>query len=186
METRLVDSILAVDDDASLLATLDTALGRDVSIFRCCQSVREAVKALEDWTPDLILLDVVLPDGDAFDVLAGLSEERPHPMIIAISGAATPDRSFELAKWGVHTYLSKPFGIKKLRETIERVQSQPLNLRPHIRSLVGQRTIHEVEGEIRSTMVKEAMARAKGSRRGAAKVLEISRQLLQYILRKKR
>jgi transcriptional regulator with PAS, ATPase and Fis domain len=49
---------------------------------------------------------------------------------------------------------------------------------------VGQRQIHEVQDEVRETMLREALGRARGSRRAAAKLLRVSRQLVQHMLRR--
>ena len=54
---------------------------------------------------------------------------------------------------------------------------------PRVRGVVGERSLHEVEREVRATMVNEALTRAGGSRREAARLLKVSRQLLQHILR---
>jgi transcriptional regulator with PAS, ATPase and Fis domain len=62
--------------------------------------------------------------------------------------------------------------------------SEPPDLAPHLKSAVGLVPIKSVEQTVRSTMVSEALARGGGSRRAAARVLSISRQLLQHILRK--
>lgn len=176
--------VMIVDDDASLLTALKTALASEYPVVRCCNSVSEAKTVLADWTPGLLITDVILPDGNAIDILSALREDQPYPMIVAISGAATPMNSFTLAKYGVHEYLEKPFGLTELHQAINDACSASTDLRPHIRTLVGRRPIKEVEDEVRHTMVTEAMVQSKGSRRAAAKVLDISRQLLQHILRK--
>ena len=55
---------------------------------------------------------------------------------------------------------------------------------PLIRQLVGHSPLSKVESEVRTLMVTEALARARGSRRAAAKMLAVSRQMLQHVLRK--
>jgi two-component system, response regulator RegA len=48
---------------------------------------------------------------------------------------------------------------------------------------VGRVPLHELEAEVRHAMLGEAIARAEGSRRGAARLLSVSRQLMQHMLR---
>lgn len=175
---------LIIDDDLSLLADLKTALEPYITTIKSCATVKDAHSILNDWTPELLVTDVILPDGDAFDILTALCEEQPYPMILAISGAATAEHSFELARLGVHAYLSKPFTLSQFKAAAATACQCPVNLSPHVRSLVGRRPVREVEDEVRTAMIHEALVRTDGSRRGAAKLLNISRQLLQHILRK--
>jgi two-component system response regulator RegA len=134
--------------------------------------------------PDLLLLDVALPDGRAGDVLDAVRDLSPAPRIIALSGAAGPDESFALAARGVRLYLKKPINLAELEHAVKVALSEPPDLVPHVRSAVGLIPIQDVEEKVRATMVDEALARGKGSRRAAARALGISRQLLQHILRK--
>lgn len=174
---------MVVDDDPTLVESVETALGREMGEIRCCSRVAAVAGMLDGWVPDLLLLDVVLPDGDAFDVMDLLDQREPMPQVIAISGMATAPESFDLAQRGVGAYLSKPFTMDELRQAIEQVSSQPAELRGSLRSLVGKRPLRDVEQEVRTTMVKEALARSGGRRSGAARLLKISRQVVQHILR---
>lgn len=176
-------SVMVVDDDLRLLALLEGALGREFQLV-LCRDARSALEALKCHTPDMLLLDLALPDGDGFEVLEELSKHHPTPAVVVMSGTAAPAQSFRLAQLGVHSYLSKPFELFELREAIERAVHSPLSIEPQLRTLVGQRSIHEVEAEVRSTMLTEALARSGGSRRAAARLLSVSRQLVQHMLRK--
>jgi two-component system, response regulator RegA len=175
---------VVVEDDARLRTTLVSALAAREFVVREAGSVKDALAALAEGSPDLLVLDVALPDGRALDVLRAVAELAPTPCVIAVSGAAGPDESFRLAELGVRAYLRKPFDLAELEAAVERALSEPPDLMPHLKSAVGLTPIKNVEQTVRTTMVQEALARAKGSRRAAARVLNISRQLLQHILRK--
>lgn len=174
---------MVVDDDHRLREALTAALEPEVRQLRACSDVAAVARLLDHWFPDVLVLDVALPDGDAFDVLDLLAGSDAMPQVIAISGMATPPQSFELAQRGVRGYLTKPFTVAELRQAIERVLSEPADLRGTLRCLVGRRPLREVEREVRTTMVDEALARSDGKRKGAARLLQISRQLLQHIVR---
>lgn len=184
MATRSIDRVLVVEDDASLRATLERALAPRFVEVRGAGSVAEAQASLESFAPDLLVMDVELPDGSAIDVMRAAVDGDWVPLAVAMSGAAAPTQSFELAQLGVRTYLPKPLSLSALERAIDEVIAHPPELGPHLRSVVGQRGIHEVEEEVRSTMVREAMARSRGSRRGAARLLDVSRQLIQHMLRR--
>ncbi len=173
---------MVVDDDVALLRALTDALGPTAEL-RAFTNVRAALAALSQALPDLLLLDVTLPDGDAFTVLEALREREPRPLVIAISGTASAPQSFRLAELGVNGFLPKPFGLVELEAAIAEAATQRPDIRPQLRTLVGQRPIHEIEREVRATMLDEALARTDGNRRGAARLLDVSRQLVQRMIR---
>jgi two-component system, response regulator RegA len=177
-------SVMIVEDDAALAKTIKAALATWTDHVHACQRASDAIALLGRVRPELILLDVALPDGTAFDVLNALAAIEPCPMVVAMSGSAQADESFRLAQLGVRSYLRKPFNLEELQAALTVAKTAPADLRPHVRNLVGLRPIHEVEDELRRTMLQEALARARGSRRGAARILAVSRQLLQHMLRK--
>jgi DNA-binding NtrC family response regulator len=177
-------SCLVVEDDERLRPAMVNALSARGFTVREAGSVKDALSTLNEVSPDLLLLDVVLPDGRALDVLGAIAQLTPTPRVIAVSGAAGPDESFKLAECGVRAYLKKPFNLKELEAAVERALSEPPDLAPHLKSAVGLIPIKSVEETVRATMVPEALARARGNRRVAARALSISRQLLQHILRR--
>jgi len=185
MESRDIHTVMVVDDDVKLLAMLEQALQGELEL-ELCENVQSALALLNRYTPDLLLLDLSLPDGDAFMVLEHVNTHLPTPLVVLMSGTAVPAQSFKLAQLGVQGYLTKPFDLAQLRQTMEQAASTPPDIRPQLRNIVGQRSIHEVEAEVRSAMLNEALARTGGSRRSAARLLEVSRQLVQHMLRKGR
>ncbi len=174
---------MVVDDDRVLVQQMCTALETGGVEVRACTTVSEAVTTLAAWLPDLVVLDLALPDGDAFDVLEMLRDRAPAPLVVVISGTASARQSFRLAELGVRSYLSKPFDDHELAAAIQHAVDEAPNIKPQLRQLVGQRSIHEVEEEVRAAMLDEAIARSGGSRRGAARLLQVSRQLVQRMLR---
>lgn len=184
MTTTFFSTVMVVEDDAALARTIESALSAWTTQVQVCRRAGDAVRLLPQLHPELLLLDVALPDGSAFDVLDALRRVEPVPMVIAMSGSAQADESFRLAQLGVRAYLRKPFTLEELNAALTLARTAPADLRPHVRNLVGLRPIHEVEDEMRQTMLSEALARSGGSRRGAARLLAVSRQLLQHMLRK--
>ncbi len=184
VENRLSElDLMVVDDDQSLLEALMVPLGAIVGQVRCCGDVATVAPLLDRAIPDVMVLDVALADGDAFDVLDLLDRSEAMPHVIAISGMATPAESFRLAQRGVRGYLTKPFTVAALCRAIERVVSEPAEFRATLRCLVGQRALRDVERDVRTTMVDEALGRSAGTRKGAARLLQVSRQLVQHIVR---
>jgi DNA-binding NtrC family response regulator len=182
---RAVERTLIVEDSRALARTLATTLGTRFGAVRVARSVAEARTAIDAWAPDLIVLDVVLPDGDAHAVLDLVAASAAVPVVVAISGEAEPRTVFDLAQRGVRAFVPKPLSLGELERAIERALSTAPDLEPHLRQVVGHRSLHAVEVEARDVMIDEALARTRGSRRGAARLLDTSRQLLQYLLRRR-
>lgn len=182
---RSVERVLVVEDSRSLLRTLRNALDPRFPDVRTCSTVGDALRMLDGWTPDLLILDYKLPDGDACDVLDRVLARSPSPVVIAISGEAGPEEAFDLAQRGVRSFLSKPLTLDELEQAIAIAIDRAPSLSPHVRQLVGHQSLAGVTAEVRAAMIDEALARTSGNTRGAARLLETSRQLLQYLRRKR-
>jgi two-component system, response regulator RegA len=178
-----LQSILIIEDNQTLLRTLVQYFITRVTHLDYCSCLAEAQEKLKDKPPDVVLLDMCLPDGSAIDVMNQIINSKITPIVIVLSGSAEPHQTFDLAQMGVRAFLKKPVGLEELETTIEHARKTPPNWTPHIRNLVGYVPIKDFEKTARETMVEEALARSEGSRRGAAKLLSVSRQLLQHILR---
>jgi two-component system, response regulator RegA len=133
--------------------------------------------------PDLLIVDIRLPDEDAFGVLDQATELAPAPVMVAISGKASPDEAFRLAQYGVRAYLAKPFSIEQLTAEVEAACRERPSIEPLISASVGHIPMREMQREVRRLMMKEALARSDGNRSGAARLLEVSRQAVQQMLR---
>ncbi|MDR3229812.1 MAG: diguanylate cyclase [Synergistaceae bacterium] len=102
--------VLVVDDERSNLAVLDRILSSEYTVF-AAKSGEEALERAERDRPDLILLDIIMPGMDGFDVLAKLKESLetkniPVIIITELSGEEVEERGFFL---GAVDYITKPF-----------------------------------------------------------------------------
>jgi two-component system, response regulator RegA len=178
-------SVLVVEDNLRLAeAVREWVAAKYACQVRTAASLDQCRRLLREDYPDLIVLDVELADSDAFDVLDALDGSSPMPRVVIVSGAARPRDAFRLAQLGVREYLQKPLDTSLLELAIERALTESPLLEPHLRAAVGHIALGEVEALVRQTMVHEALARSSGSRRAAARVLSVSRQVLQHMLRK--
>jgi DNA-binding response OmpR family regulator len=108
-----VRRILVVDDDYDIARWLDLALtdaGYQVSIVGCGAGARGAVK---EFNPDLILLDLMLPDTDGLLLLTSLKTARDVPVIVLSARDMQVDRVIAL-KLGADDFVAKPFDFDEL------------------------------------------------------------------------
>jgi DNA-binding NtrC family response regulator len=119
--TELRNRILIVDDDESITAGLAALLSSDWDA-RVASNGREAIVAFADFSPDVVLLDVGLPDTTGIDLLHQLKAYSESTPIIMMSGAGTMEAVIESMKLGAETFLQKPFEYDLLVATIEQVK----------------------------------------------------------------
>ena len=177
------DKALLVEDDDRLRETVQECLRAWAAEVRTAGTLADALGIVQEWHPDLMVLDFRLPDGDARQFLRRVSQHPPVPSTIAMSAFARPDESFELAQLGVRAYIQKPFTRPVLEAAIHQASTPP-DLTAQVREAVGRTGLHEVEEGVRRTMIAEALGRAAGNRRRAARLLGVSRQFVQHVVRK--
>src|SRR5215471_9767571 len=106
--------ILLVDDDDSLLTLLGNRLRREGHDARSCGDVAHAEELLKDNVFDVILLDVMLPDGSGFDFCAELRDRGIQtPILMLTARGDVTDRVTGLTI-GADDYLPKPFEVPEL------------------------------------------------------------------------
>jgi CheY-like chemotaxis protein len=120
--------ILLVEDDADQRTLAELRLAMAGYQVRSVDRAKALSRALrEEARPDLLLLDVMLPDGDGFEILAAL-RARPEfatlPIVMLTMKAELVDIRNGLAL-GADGYITKPYSTKQLAEVIGRVLKQP-------------------------------------------------------------
>lgn len=176
--------MLVVDgSDAVGGATRDALRSRFGGSLSVAVSLAQATLALDHFQPDVVLLDLGLPDGSALAFLRALREAPRVPQVVAFGDAPSADVAFELGRLGVRALLTKPVSEAVLLAAVDRVLLCPPDLTALLRASVGYLPMRELEAQVRQTLIREALGRSGGSRSQAARLLCISRQLLQHILR---
>ena len=114
--------ILAVDDDASVCEYYERGLKMLGYEVQCAMSAAKAKEALKGKLPDLILMDIMMPDQDGISLTRDLrSEKRTADIpIIVVSGLADAGTLNDALLFGAVDYLVKPVDIETLGSKIER------------------------------------------------------------------
>ena len=114
---------LIIDDEPLARRNLRVLLEKDpqIEILEECRNGREAVKAINTHSPDLIFLDIQMPELDGFDVLARVGPEHIHAIIFV-----TAFDQYALKAFDVHAldYLLKPFDDERFAHALQRAKSQ--------------------------------------------------------------
>ncbi|MGC9154785.1 MAG: response regulator transcription factor [Ferrimicrobium sp.] len=113
--------ILVVDDELPITELLQMALnfeGYDVGV---AASGREALELTRTFRPDVIVLDVMMPGLDGFQVVKRLREERDDTPILFLTARDSVEDRVEGLRLGSDDYLTKPFSLAELTARIEAV-----------------------------------------------------------------
>ena len=145
-------------------------------------TVREG-RALLARLPDVVIVDVALPDGQAQPIVEDAVRMRPMAAVIAMSGQASAEEAFQLARAGARRYLPKPISLEELTRSVEEALGDRPSLDAFVGAHVGNTPLREVQGEVRRVMIEQALAKARNSRSGAARLLDMTRQAVQQIVR---
>jgi DNA-binding NtrC family response regulator len=174
--------MLVVDDDRGVRQTIVEAASEWKWTAFEAQNAREARSAL-GCRPDLLFVDVHLPDASGMTIMQAALTIRPIPTMIAISGDPSPQEAFELARLGVCGYLSKPLSLDDLRAVKEAIMGQTSAVDVFAAARVGKESLQDVQAGVRRIMVEQALAMTAGNRTEAARLLGVSRQAVQQIIR---
>jgi DNA-binding NtrC family response regulator len=115
-------SLLIIDDEESIRDSLSMALGRHYTVSSCA-SGKEALEELPLLAPDLVLLDIGLPDISGLEVLDHIRRQSPHAAVIMITAFEDLDTVISAMKRGAFDYLLKPLRMDTLKLCLERAGS---------------------------------------------------------------
>jgi len=134
---------MVVDDEPLARSNLTLLLGRDpeVDVIAQCGSGSEALVTIRDAKPDLVFLDVEMPDCDGFDVLEMLGGEWVPAIVFVTAYDRYAVRAFEA---GALDYLLKPFDDARFDRTLERVKERIAQGRGAARDSIVVKTLGQV------------------------------------------
>jgi DNA-binding response OmpR family regulator len=113
-------SVLVVDDDSDVRALVTTLLGRAGYLVAEAENGRAALKALYEQRPDLVVLDVNMPDLDGWGTLERIRELSDVPVIM-LSARSEELEKVRALRAGADDYVTKPFGRQELLARVETV-----------------------------------------------------------------
>jgi len=110
--------ILVVDDDAAIRTVVREALRRDGHLVETAASLAEQKRLMARFTPQVLVTDVVLPDGNGLDHVPDLITAHPGMPIIVLSAQNTLATAVRATEQGAFEYLPKPFDLGELSRVV--------------------------------------------------------------------
>lgn len=174
-----MNKILLIEDDAGIVLPLSLYIKNWNYELITCSDWAEAIKNFSETKPDLILLDINLPNKNGIEICREIREKSATPIIV-ISARDSEDDKLELFSLGVDDYVAKPFSMRELMARISAVlkraeiQKKPrssktltfwaleLNIKDHIAIFDGNEIIlTKTEFAILEYCIKNAHATIK-------------------------
>ena len=113
-------SVLVVEDDHDQMLIVSGFLSRIGLSLRCAPDAEQAMKLLEEETPDLILSDINLPGMSGIDLLSKVRPRCPEITVVMMTAFSSIDQAVACIKLGADDYVTKPLHLLDLQGRIER------------------------------------------------------------------
>ena len=112
--------VWVVDDDASIRWVLEKALGRAQLPVRLFESASDAMRALQEDTPQVLVSDIRMPGDSGLELLEKVKARLPDLPVIIMTGFSDLDSAVHAFQGGAFEYLPKPFDIDDATALIQR------------------------------------------------------------------
>ncbi len=110
--------VLVVDDDPSIRLLYKEELEEEGYEVKVASSGEEALKLFDEFEPDIVTLDILMPDMDGIQVLRKMKEKRPRVPVIM---STAYDYRDDFAVWASEAYVVKSSDLTELKKTIKEI-----------------------------------------------------------------
>jgi nitrogen regulation protein NR(I) len=138
-----VPSLLVIDDDRSVAHVFYRGYQNSDVKVRSATTVQEGLESFAQEEPDIVILDIVLPDGSGLATFRQIHERAPRTPVIFITASGTSGTAIEAIKLGAFDYLQKPLDFPKVRELVDQALKIRRFMNVPVRVLGGAGTTAE-------------------------------------------
>lgn len=111
---------LAIDDDRAVLHILARSLSHDELDVETAESPTDGLKRVSEEPPDVLLLDLLMPEMNGLEALRRVREIDPRLPVVMLTSEGGSDTTIEAMQLGAFDYVSKPVNVPALRDVVER------------------------------------------------------------------
>lgn len=113
-------TVIVADDDRTIRTVLSQALTRAGCRVRSTGTIATLWRWIEEGEGDVVVSDVMMPDGDALDLLPAIRRKRPELPVIVMSAQNTMMTALRATEMGAYEYLPKPFDLRELLSQVNK------------------------------------------------------------------
>ncbi|MCX5715540.1 MAG: response regulator [Candidatus Omnitrophica bacterium] len=111
--------VLICDDEEGVRESLNLILSEDYKLSFATNGV-EALDYLKVNNPDLVIMDIKMPQKNGLETLKELHRHKPNLKVIMITGYQSVETAREATKYGIFEYITKPFDSKVVKTTVKK------------------------------------------------------------------
>jgi DNA-binding NarL/FixJ family response regulator len=146
-------SVVIVDDHRIFRSGVRAELGEMVEVLGEAETVEEAVRAVNELEPDVVLLDVHMPGGGGVEVIDQVIKSRPQQRFLALSVSDEPKDVIAIVRAGARGYVTKTITGEELADAVARVRDDDAVFSPRLAGFVldafaGELPAEEVDPEL--------------------------------------
>jgi len=151
--TNSTPSVVIVDDHRIFRSGVRAELGEMVEVLGEAETVEEAVRAVNELEPDVVLLDVHMPGGGGVEVIEQVIKSRPQQRFLALSVSDDPKDVIAIVRAGARGYVTKTITGEELADAVARVRDDDAVFSPRLAGFVldafaGELPAEEVDPEL--------------------------------------
>ncbi|MGB8214878.1 MAG: response regulator transcription factor [Anaerolineales bacterium] len=144
-----IKTILVVDDEARLVSLVETYLAQSGFRVVTASNGRQALALTQRQVPDLIILDLMMPEMDGYEFMHAYRAEHDTPIILLTARAESDEKVIGLEA-GADDYMTKPFRPRELMARVKAVlrrsgEKEPVGKVLHVADIVVDRSAHSVQ-----------------------------------------
>ena len=117
--------ILIIDDEQGIRDLLDTLLRRKGYDVVVAKNGQEGLKVFRRECPDVVVLDLKMPEMDGITALREIRTLDPHKPVIILTGAGTPEAEQQVRALGASEFVEKEFSLHRLGDSLKRLLINP-------------------------------------------------------------
>lgn len=138
-------SVLVVDDESGIRNTINEILSDEGYSVKTAADATEAAKCYSDDAPDLVLLDIWMPDTDGITLLKRWAQDGALKCpVVIMSGHGSVDTAVEATRLGAFDFIEKPLSLAQLLRTVESALQHKPEIGPTAPGIVPERSHHEM------------------------------------------
>jgi len=118
-------SLLVVDDEVGVRESIRLIFGKHYRVHEA-RSSEEALRKVKEETPDIVLLDILMPGADGLETLKQIKKIHPEGQVIMLTALNTARTAFTAKETGAFDYVTKPFDVDELRLRVDRALEKSL------------------------------------------------------------
>ena len=135
-------NVIIADDDRSLRMILAQALSRAGCKVRATGSLSTLWRWLEDGEGEVLVTDVMMPDGDTIELIPRIKKKRPDMPIIVMSAKNNINTAMRANQFGAYQYLPKPFDLKDLVSSVNTAMKLRSSSSPNLKDNLSNNDRH--------------------------------------------